>query len=106
MYGEILTVRESMVASVFIMVIILLALYVITLVLECIAKAMGKKEAPAARPDETENTESDDELAAVIMAAVMAATDHEDLIEAVYFKESGKQTGWELYGRQRMNSEQ
>lgn len=109
MYGEILTLRESIVASVFIMIIILLTLYVITLVLECISKAMfrpEKRESAVVQLVEEEGAESDDELAAVIMAAAMAVMDHEDLIEAVYFKECGKQTGWEFFGRQRMNSEQ
>ena len=91
MYDEILTLPESIVASVFIMIIILLTLYIIALVLECVAKVINRKDArriAAQHPEEQESgDEAADELEVVIMAAAIAMMDGNNSIESIRFKE-------------------
>ena len=94
MYDEILTVSDSIVISVFVMAIILLALYIITLILEGIAKVITYKEAKKLASLQTKKQESadenTDELEAVIIAAAIAMMDGSDRIESIRFKEIGK----------------
>ena len=91
MYDEILTLPESIVASVFVMIIILLTLYIMTLVLECVAKVINRKDArciAAQQPEEQRSADdSADELEVVIMAAAIAMMDGNNSIEFIRFKE-------------------